>query len=334
MRTDARQRRRGRGRRWLAILAAGCVAALVVQATVIGPTRTAPYDEGEYLLFPGDWLATTRNAYPQVGAGGFAASAHGVGGSAEGIDPPPLSLASKYYRVRRGDTFTGIAARFGLTLDTIASFNRDAGVGVHQLAIGELVKIPNQDGIYLPVGDDLAQLSLEQGVLPETVLVANGVDLDELTPATELFFPGVQHSGHELAMVTGAAFTRPTAGWVSSRFGPRIDPFTGTRSFHHGVDLAAPHGTAVRATQDGKVAATGHSRVLGKYIIITHYVAGYSSLYGHLHRVYVRRSERVRGGEPIGTVGATGQVTGPHLHFELRRGKIRLDPAQFISGLR
>ena len=332
----ARRRLAGgrRRRRWLAMLAAGCGAVLVVQTTLIGATRAALYDEREYLFFPPDWLETIRIDYPHGASAGPHEGAVGVGGSAGEIGLAPLPLDVKHYQVRSGDTLTGIAAQFGLTLDTVASMNRDAGVGVHLLAIGELVKIPNQDGIYLPVGDDLEQLSLAKGVLPETVLVTNGIAADAVTAGNELFFPGVQHSGQELAVVTGAAFMRPTAGWVSSRFGPRTDPFTGKRSFHRGVDLAAPHGALVRATQDGRVAATGHSPVLGKYIIISHYVAGYSSLYGHLDRVYVRRSERLGGGAPIGTVGSTGRVTGPHLHFEIRRGKIQLDPAQFIPGLR
>ena len=245
----------------------------------------------------------------------------------------PLPLDIKQYRVRAGDNLSVIAQRFGLTLDTVASLNRTAGVGVHLLAVGEMIQLPNQDGIYLPVGNDLDALSLRHGVLPETVLSTNRVTRDVLQPATELFFPGVQHSGRELTLAIGAAFERPANGWVSSGFGPGIDPFTGRRSFHRGIDIAASRGTPVRATQGGRVAAVGRGAVLGNYIIVSHF-AGYSSLYGHLDRIYVSRGQTVRRGETVGRIGSTGRSTGPHLHFEIRRGNIKLNPARLIPGLR
>ena len=332
----ARFRRHSRLRRWLVAGAAGCVTVLVVQATVIGSTRAALYNEHEYLYYPSDWLDTIQIDIPQPGPAAVAPAgrAQDGGGLAGGMDLEPLPLDIKQYRVQSGDTLTGIAARFGLSLDTVASLNRSAGVGVHLLAIGELIRIPNQDGIYLPVGDDLDELSLQHGVLPETVLRTNRVDRAAVSASTELFFPGVQHSGRELSLATGAAFARPTRGWVSSRFGPRKDPFTGLRRFHRGVDLASPHGIPVHATQGGRVVAVGYGAQLGTYIIIAHYLSGYSSLYGHLHRIHVTRGETVLRGETIGRVGSTGRSTGPHLHFEIRQGNIQLDPARLIPGLR
>ena len=311
------------------------MTVLAVQVTVIGSTRAALYDEQEYLYYPGDWLETIQIDLSRLApAPSPLAPAADVGDLRGGMDLEPLPLDIKQYRVRPGDNLSVIAARFGLSLDTVASLNRTAGVGVHLLAVGELIRLPNQDGIYLPVGDDLDALSLRHGVLPETVLRTNGVTRQVLTSSTELFFPGVQHSGRELTLTIGAAFARPANGWVSSGFGPRADPFTGRRRFHRGVDIAAPRGTPVRATQGGRVAAVGRGAVLGNYIIVSHFLAGYSSLYGHLDRIYVGRGEVVRRGETVGRVGSTGRSTGPHLHFEIRRGNIQLNPARLIPGLR
>lgn len=331
-----RRRPRLRLHRWLLAAAACGMTAFAVQATVIGSTRAALYDEQEYLHYPSDWLETIQidlspaapGASPAPPAADAAADLRG------GMELAPLPLDIKQYRVRRGDNLSVIAQRFGLTLDTVASLNRTAGVGVHLLSVGELIQIPNQDGIYLPVGEDLDELSLRHGVLPETVLRTNGVTRNLLQPSTELFFPGVQHSGQELTLAIGAAFERPLNGWVSSAFGLRADPFTGRRSFHRGVDIAAPRGTPVRATQGGRVAAVGRGAVLGNYIIVSHYLAGYSSLYGHLDRIHVSRGQTVRRGQTLGRVGSTGRSTGPHLHFEIRRGNIQLNPAQLIPSLR
>ena len=322
-------------RRWLAAAAACGVTVAAVQATVIGSTRAALYEEQEYLYYPGDWLETIRIDASRRAADSSAAPPEADAGDLRGgMELEPLPLDVKQYRVRRGDNLSVIAQRFGLTLDTVASLNRTAGIGVHLLSVGELIQIPNQDGIYLPVGNDLDEVSLRHGVLPETVLRTNGVTRDLLKPATELFFPGVQHSGQELTLAIGAAFERPANGWVSSGFGLRADPFTGRRSFHRGVDIAAPRGTPVRATQGGRVAAVGRGPVLGNYVIVSHYMAGYSSLYGHLDRIHVSRGQAVRRGQTLGRIGSTGRSTGPHLHFEIRRGSIQLNPAQLIPSLR
>ena len=301
---------------------------------LLAPSAASGYDRQAYLYFPGAWQRTLALESLSEAAGQSPdRSSAEAGGHGGGMDVAPMVLDIKQYRVRRGDTMSGIAQRFGLSLDTVASLNRTAGMGVHRLDIGEMIRVPNQDGIYLAV-NDLDELCREHGVLPDTVLRTNDITRDQLAPAMELFFPGVQHSGRELSLATGTAFGRPArTGWVSSRFGPRRDPFTGAWRQHRGVDIAAPHGTRVYSVQDGRVAAVGSNGVLGKYIIVAHF-AGYSSLYAHLSRIYVSRDEGVNGGETIGAIGSTGRSTGPHLHFELRRGQLHLNPADLIPGLR
>jgi len=251
-----------------------------------------------------------------------------VGGGSTGI----LPLDIKIYTAKRGDTLSGIAERFSLDLDTIASLNREWGSGVHLVSIAEEIKIPNQDGIFLSLQGEIDEFCAQKGVLAEAVLLVNHINREEIKPGMELFLPGVQHTGVERSVAIGAAFLRPVRGWISSGFGYRLDPFRGGISFHRGLDIAAYVGAPVRASMDGRVVLVGDSSVFGKYILVAHQI-GYSSFYGHLDRALVRRGEVVRRGQKIGSVGNTGLSTGPHLHFEVRRNGIALDCSGLISGI-
>ncbi len=251
-----------------------------------------------------------------------------VGGGSTAI----LPLDIKFYTAKKGDTLSGIAERFGLDLDTIASLNREWGSGVHLVSIGEEIKIPNQDGIFLSLQGGIDQFCAQKGVLAEAVLLVNRKSREEIKPGMELFLPGVQHTGVERSVAIGAAFLKPVRGWISSGFGYRRDPFSGGISFHRGLDIAAYIGAPVRASMDGRVVLVGDNSVFGKFILITHQV-GYSSFYGHLNRVLVGRGEVVRRGQKIGSVGNTGRSTGPHLHFEVRRNGIALYCSGLISGI-
>lgn len=124
-------------------------------------------------------------------------------------------------------------------------------------------------------------------------------------------------------------FIRPTKAYISRGFGIRIDPFTGKRQPHLGIDLAADIGTPVYATADGKVSFVGRDPGLGRMIRINH-LYGYTTVFAHLSVVKVRRGQHVKRGEVIGAVGNTGYSTGPHLHYEVRfRGQAK-NPLKYI----
>jgi murein DD-endopeptidase MepM/ murein hydrolase activator NlpD len=108
----------------------------------------------------------------------------------------------------------------------------------------------------------------------------------------------------------------PTQGYLSCGFGTRIDPFTGMKQLHLGVDLAADVGTPVYATADGVVSSVERDRGLGKVVKINH-LYGYLTVYGHLSQIKAKNWQYVKRGEMIGTVGNTGLTTGPHLHYEV-----------------
>lgn len=118
---------------------------------------------------------------------------------------------------------------------------------------------------------------------------------------------------------------------ISSTFGPRRDPYTGRTRNHNGVDLVAPRRTRVVATAPGRVSFSGRQRGYGNIVIIDH-GAGMQTAYAHLHARRVRTGSRVRRGSLVGLIGATGNATRPHLHYEVRRHGSPIDPMPFLQG--
>ena len=124
----------------------------------------------------------------------------------------------------------------------------------------------------------------------------------------------------------------PVDGWITSGFGTRVSPFTGERTAHAGIDIAAPVGTPIMAPADGVVIFTGAKAGFGNFIMIAH---GYGVVtrYGHNHQNLVQPGQKVGRGEQIGTVGETGRATGPHLHYEVViNGKLE-NPQKFILDM-
>ncbi len=259
------------------------------------PGERILYDPTDWsLLFPG--LGRT-SAAPQR-----AAIADGSVGGGSTTQAP---LAILLYRARSGDTMSSIATKLGLTMDTVSSMNRVQGRGVHNVRVGEVLKIPTEDGIFLTLAGDFDALCDKRKAAPEDVLAANNLTRADLTQGMLLFFPGVQHTGFELALANGVGVALPIHGYESSPFGWRPDPFTGRRSRHSGVDIAAPEGTQIRAGTDGRVISAEFDSTLGYYVQIQGQV-GFSYVYGHMSQILTHVGAIVSTGQVIGLVGHTG----------------------------
>jgi murein DD-endopeptidase MepM/ murein hydrolase activator NlpD len=121
----------------------------------------------------------------------------------------------------------------------------------------------------------------------------------------------------------------PVQGWVTSRFGFRIHPLTGLSQMHEGLDIANRVGTTIIAPASGIVSDIETDQLFGKIVVISHGF-GITTRYAHLHKVFVKVSQRVERGDKIAELGMSGRTTGPHLHYEVRINNIPANPVQYI----
>jgi len=120
-----------------------------------------------------------------------------------------------------------------------------------------------------------------------------------------------------------------TGGWISSGFGPRIDPFSGTPAMHRGVDIANHFGAQVKAASPGIVTFAGKMKDFG-YVVDIEHGYGYRTRYAHLSSLAVNVGDVVSGNQKLGRIGSTGHSTGPHLHYEVRRDGKLINPRAFL----
>ena len=193
----------------------------------------------------------------------------------------------------------------------------------------------------LAKGENLYQLSRRYGVSVNQLVRANGIkDASRLQVGQQIWIP---RSGTQVASKSdGSASKARKAAQRDARRsgdlafvwpvqGARLSSAFGRRRGrpHEGIDLAIGKGTTIRAAEAGKVVHSGWLGDYGKVVIIKH--AGYyRTVYAHASRIYVSRGDFVDRGQRIALVGSTGRSTGPHLHFEIRKGEKPMNPASYL----
>lgn len=193
-------------------------------------------------------------------------------------------------------------------------------------------------------GESVAGIARRYGVPYEDIVRANRLrDPRRIVVGRRLVIPGATadaaHAplrGDARVMPIGFA---PTAAHGEAKFqwpvpgGAVTSPFGKRDSGHHdGIDVQAPSGTAVRAAREGRVLYSGSLRGYGNLVIVDH-GGGFATVYAHNQRNLFRVGQRVRTGQTIALLGATGQVSGPHLHFELRKQNVARDPLLFLPPM-
>ena len=119
---------------------------------------------------------------------------------------------------------------------------------------------------------------------------------------------------------------------MASGYGYRIDPFTKARRMHFGMDFSAPRGTEIYATGDGTVTrADSRAAGFGKHVRIDHGF-GYVTIYAHMDRYLVVKGDKIKRGDLIGYVGSSGRSVAPHLHYEIVKDGVKINPINFYSG--
>jgi murein DD-endopeptidase MepM/ murein hydrolase activator NlpD len=229
------------------------------------------------------------------------------------------------YTLAKNDDILGLAARCNVPYAGIATLNRVS----HPAFMPKTVLLPSVPGIFIPEtpSNDLEQLMVSSRDPANGVLITIQRDGK---PERYLFLPGEDFSSTERTYFFNTGFRFPLRQYrITSVFGPRPSPFTGQMQNHQGLDLAAPMGADVYAARDGRVAETGADPIYGNYIIVAH-DDNWVSLYGHHSLITADTGGRVSRDSVIGKVGSTGQSTGPHLHFEIRKNGQALDPGKLL----
>jgi murein DD-endopeptidase MepM/ murein hydrolase activator NlpD len=224
------------------------------------------------------------------------------------------------YVVHPGDSLWSIARQYGLRVMDLAASN---GLSTKQfIRPGQKLMIPPGAGLYHIVcpGESLWNICRAYRVRLQEVLAENNIkDATLIRPGQKLFLPGARKKRQD------EGFSWPLRGRLTSRFGYRQHPMGGGEKFHAGIDIAAPVSRIIRAARDGKVIFSGWRGNLGRTVILQH-KDGYRTVYGHNSSLIVKAGQRVQQGQAISRVGSTGRSTGPHLHFEIRKGSKAIDP--------
>ncbi len=256
----------------------------------------------------------------------------------------PIKITA--YVVAEGDSLWSIANSQSLEIDTLFGCNDLRNPNV--IRPGATLRIPNQDGIFHKIksGETLAGVAKKFGITADRIREANGeAALNPFPVGKEIFLPGARPEAVESSSSSGSSrsgsssksssakvsssssrsFKWPVVGKINSPFGWRRHPVTRRRDFHTGIDIKAPRGRAIHAARGGRVEYSGWMGGYGRVVVIDH-GDGHSTLYAHCSSLSVRKRQKVSQGQVIATVGTTGRTTGPHLHFEIRRGNKPVNP--------
>ncbi len=252
---------------------------------------------------------------------------------ADGVETPE----GRFHIVKPGETGIAIARAYGVDWGRVVASN---GLKPpYTLEVGDRLRLPSRNQVA-------AMTALERAK-------AFNLDIDDLITGGEPAAPKRPDAGAQrpverpvaragagaahreasipapLPAIPGGSprFAWPVEGRILSGFGAK----PGGR-YNDGVNLKASAGTAVRAAADGVVAYAGDAIAgFGNLVLVKH-ADGWVTAYGHNEALLVRRGDRVRQGDAIARAGSTGAVTEPQVHFELRRGRLAVDPAKVIGG--
>lgn len=244
--------------------------------------------------------------------------------------PQTADEASKIriHTIQDGETLGSIAAKYSIDVETLQGANENLTADIHP---GDQVAIlPSRGVLHIAdMGDTLWRIANMYGIDVAAIITANGKTGEQLSIGEKLFIPGgkkPQSSERQLARAESPVsrsvsdrFVWPTAGSLTSGFGYRWG------REHSGIDLANDIGTQIRAARAGRVVYAGWYSGYGYSVVIEH-DQGYSTLYGHLSDYVVQKEQYVKGGQVIAYMGNSGNSTGPHLHFEVRKEGVPINP--------
>jgi murein DD-endopeptidase MepM/ murein hydrolase activator NlpD len=242
-----------------------------------------------------------------------------------------LPGGSSDYVVQKGDSLSVLARRFKVDFNTLAATNNKKAPYV--LRVGERLTLPGVKAApaasALGGTGPLVVTSPNAGPQGARSAPADGTASSPSPPVSQ-----PQRGNTAVATVSpppppsraGGSFLWPVKGEVLAEFGP----LAGKGQHNDGINIAAPKGTPVRAAENGTVAYVGNElKGFGNLLLIKH-ADGWITAYAHNDHLMVKRGDQVRRGQTIATVGSSGSVTTPQLHFELRKGTEAVNPSEYL----
>lgn len=248
------------------------------------------------------------------------------------------------YTVAKGDTLSTIAQKFNIRMYDIMSLNELQNV--NRLSVGQKLNIPasasaveqvsssaavaqtpeRKDIVYyVQKGDTLWRISQQYEVSLKSITSTNGIsENSKLSVGQKLVIPNARGG---TSSSSSPSFSWPIKGLITSHFGNRT--LGGRRDYHTGIDIDGRTGDPIRAAESGKVSFSGRISGYGNIIIVDH-PGGYSTVYAHNSANLVQKGQSVSKGEVIARLGATGNATGSHLHFEVRVNSKPVNPLNYL----
>jgi len=239
------------------------------------------------------------------------------------------------HTIKRRESIWGLAKRHHYSVHSIIGCNPQ--FETYEVSINQKILVPSKAGTLHVVrtGDTIAKIAGKYKTTVDELLKYNPF-CKNISAGDMLFVPDrrplMEYMNDKMRekYELRALFVSPLGGKYSSFFGMRKHPITGVRSMHGGLDIAVKEGAWVGAAADGVVIVAGDGvGHYGKAVFIDH-EDGYITHYGHLSKIFVHVGQKVKARQLIAKSGSTGRVTGPHLHFTIKKDGVAKDPLKFI----
>jgi murein DD-endopeptidase MepM/ murein hydrolase activator NlpD len=324
----------------------GVPAAAILQANNMSVARRI--QPGQRLVIPR--VQNNMAAAPQISAPQVSAPQTRVAGNYTPAPAPALGAAQAgTHVIVPGETIYSLARHYRLTPMAIAKANN---VGLdHHVKIGDRIVIPGGRGVAAiapaapaprpaqqavqptaqpglraaaPKPENVAAKPLSAPAAPQRMAQAEpAASVNVVTPAADA---AAEEKPTGTASST-TSFRWPVRGRIIQAFGPKA-----SGGQNDGINVSVPEGTPIKAAEDGVVAYAGSElKGYGNLVLVRH-ANGFVTAYAHASELNVKKGETVKRGQVIGKAGSTGNVTGPQLHFEVRKGATPVDPAQYLGG--
>ena len=235
--------------------------------------------------------------------------------------PPPNE-----YRVQSGDTLYGVGRLFDVSVNRLVKLNNLRPPYV--ISQGQVLRLPSPSSPSSSPSSRSSSPKREGGAAQAQSVKRN--EGENVVPSRKPVLQKASAARPKLPDKTpkrsgNAKFMRPVEGTVLSSYGPKKDGL-----HNDGINIKAPRGAPVRSAENGVAVYTGNELEGYGNLVLVRHEGGWMSAYAHLDKILIKRGDTLRRGQSLGTVGSSGQVDSPQLHFEIRRGTKAVDPQKYL----